>query len=59
MKHLYIIECYNKAGFPICKEYVVASTEAKAKKALKQDKSMIGWLGKMTIEYLLKVTITD
>lgn len=59
MKHLYIIECCNKAGFPICTEYVVASSEKKAKKALKEDKSMIGWLGKMNIEYVLKVTISD
>lgn len=59
MKHLYVIECCNKAGYPICTEYVVASTEAKAKKALKEDKSMIGWLGKMNIEYVLKVTISD
>lgn len=59
MLNLYVIECFNKAGFPICTEYVVASSEAKAKKALKEDKSMIGWIGKMNIEYVLKVTISD
>lgn len=59
MKKLYVIECCNKSGFPICTEYVVASSEIKAKKALKKDKSTIGWLGKMNIEYVLKVTITD
>ena len=59
MKHLYVIQCFNKAGFPICTEYVVAFNETKAKKALKEDKSMIGWLGKMNIEYVLKVTISD
>jgi hypothetical protein len=59
LKHLYVIECCNKFGFPICTEYVIASSETKAKKALKEDKSMIGWLGKMNIQYVLKVTISD
>ena len=44
---------------PVSKISRSAGIEAKAKKALKEDKSMIGWLGKMTIEYSLKVTITD
>ena len=59
MKHLYIITCYNKVGYPIGDYHVVASSERKAKAALKADKQTIGWLGKMIVENVLSVIITD
>ncbi len=57
--NLYVIECYNKKGYPICTEYVVASGERKAKAALKADESTKGWIGKMVVENVLKVIITN
>jgi len=35
--NLYIIKCYNKAGYPIGDYHVVASGERKAKAALRED----------------------
>ena len=57
--NLYIIECYNKAGYPIGDYHVVASGERKAKAALKADERTKGWLGKMIVENVLNVIITD
>ncbi len=57
--NLYIIECYNKKGYPIYTEYVVASGERKAKAALRENESTKGWLGKMVIENVLKVIISN
>jgi hypothetical protein len=59
MKYLYIIKCYNKSGYPIGDYHVVASSERKAKAALKVDKSVSGWVGKMVTDYVLSVVITD
>ena len=56
---LYIIKCYNKSGYPIGDYHVVASSERKAKAALKVDKSVSGWVGKMLTDYVLSVVITD
>ena len=56
---LYIIKCYNKAGYPIGDYHVVASSERKAKAALKVDKMCVGWIGKMVTDYVLSVVITD
>jgi len=57
--NLYIIECYNKAGYPIGDSHVIASSERKAKTALREDESTKGWLGKMIVENVLSVIITD
>jgi hypothetical protein len=57
--HLYIIKCYNKAGYPIGDYHVVASSERKAKAALKVDKMCVGWIGKMVTENVLTIIITD
>ena len=59
MKYLYIITCYNKSGYPIGDYHVVASSERKAKAALKVDESVSGWVGKMVTDYVLSVVITD
>jgi hypothetical protein len=59
MKYLYIITCYNKSGYPIGDYHVVASSERKAKAALKVDESVSGWVGKMVVESILSVVITD
>jgi hypothetical protein len=56
---LYIIKCYNKAGYPIGDYHVVASSERKAKAALKVDERCVGWIGKMMVEYVLTIIITD
>ena len=56
---LYIIECYNKAGYPIGDYHVVASSERKAKAALKVDKGVSGWIGKMLTLNVLTIIITD
>jgi hypothetical protein len=57
--NLYIIKCYNKAGYPIGDYHVVASGESKAKAALREDERTKGWLGKMIVDYVLSVIITD
>ena len=57
--HLYIIQCYNKSGYPIGDYHVVASSERKAKAALKVDEMCVGWVGKMVVENVLSVVITD
>ena len=57
--NLYIIECYNKAGYPIGDSHVIASSERKAKAALRADEKHKGWLGKMLVSYVLNVIITD
>ena len=57
--HLYIIQCYNKAGYPIGNYYVVASSERKAKAALKVDQRVSGWVVKMVTENVLTIIITD
>ena len=56
---LYIIQCYNKAGYPIGDYHVVASNERKAKAALKADEMCVGWIGKMIVESVLSVVIAD
>ena len=59
MKYLYIIQCYNKSGYPIGDYHVVASSERKAKAALKVDEMCAGWVGKMVVENVLSIVITD
>ena len=56
---LYIIKCYNKAGYPIGNYHVVASNERKAKAALKADVGCVGWIGKMSVEYIEPVVIAE
>lgn len=56
---LYIIKCYNKAGYPIGDHYVVASNERNAKAALKADEMCAGWVGKMKVINVEWVVIAD
>jgi hypothetical protein len=56
---LYIITCYHKSGYPIGDYHVVASSERKAKAALKVDEMCVGWIGKMVVESILSVVITN
>lgn len=57
--NLYIIECYNKKGYPIGDSHVIASGERKAKAALRADEKHKDWLGKMLVLNVFNVIITD